>query len=265
MQPDHGPEPVRSPLLDAATKGAPIRHGYFGRAGGVSEGLYRGLNVGIGSNDDPAHVRENRARVAGWFELPVDRLATLHQIHSPDIHVATRENYGTRPRADGIVTRHPGILLGVLTADCGPVLFVDAEAGVIGACHAGWRGAFAGVLENTIAAMEGLGASRARISACLGPSISQANYEVGPEFLDRFIDADASNADWFVPSDKKGHAMFDLRGYTVARLQAAGVLAEMIDACTYADEAAWFSYRRSTHLNEPDYGRQISAIALMEK
>lgn len=264
MPETRGPEPVRSALLDAATKAAPISHGYFSRRGGVSEGVYRGLNVGIGSNDDRERVMENRARVAGWFALAADRLVTMHQVHSPDIHVATRANRGERPKCDGVVTNEPGIVLGVLSADCGPILFADAGAGVIGAAHAGWRGAFDGVAENTIAAMETLGADRSRIVACLGPSISQANYEVGPEFVEKFLAADAGNARWFASSERPGHAMFDLRGMTVARLLAAGIEAEMIDACTYADEDLWFSYRRTTHRGEPDYGRQISAIAIRE-
>ena len=263
MQTDRGPEPVRSPLLDAATEASSIRHGFFSRTGGISEGIYRGLNVGLGSDDDQEKVRENRARVAGWFGLESDRLATLHQVHSADIHVATAENRAERPKCDGVVTNEPGIVLGVLTADCGPVLFCDAQNGVIGAAHAGWRGAFDSVLENTVAAMETLGADRAKIVACLGPSISQDNYEVGPEFIGRALTVSKDNDRWFVPSERDGHAMFDLRGMTVDRLGKSGIRAAMIDACTYADEEAWFSYRRTTHRGEPDYGRQISAIAIL--
>jgi polyphenol oxidase len=264
MNSDRGPDPVRSPLLDAAAEGSGIRHGFFSREGGVSDGIYRGLNVGLGSDDDPSNVLENRARVAAWFGLGPDRLATLHQIHSADVHVATTDNPGERPKCDGVVTRQPGLILGVLTADCGPILFCDAENGVIGAAHAGWRGAFDGVLENTIARMEELGADRSKIVACLGPSISQDNYEVGPEFIGRALTADKANERWFVPSVRGGHAMFDLRGMTIHRLEKAGIRAAMIDACTYADEEAWFSYRRTTHRGEPDYGRQISAIAIMD-
>jgi purine-nucleoside/S-methyl-5'-thioadenosine phosphorylase / adenosine deaminase len=262
MVSDREPQPVQSPLLDAVSEGSSIRHGFFSRDGGVSEGIYSGLNVGLGSDDDPERVKENRARVAAWFGLAPDRLATLHQVHSADVHVATAENVGERPRCDGVVTREPGIILGVLAADCGPVLFCDAENGVIGAAHAGWRGAFDGVLENTVAKMEELGADRTKIVACLGPSISQKNYEVGPEFIGRAITADKANERWFVPSERDGHAMFDLRGMTVDRLDKAGIRAAMIDACTYADEEAWFSYRRTTHRGEPDYGRQMSAIAI---
>jgi YfiH family protein len=260
----HGPKPVRSTMLDGASGDGRIAHGFFSRAGGVSAGIYRGLNVGLGSADDPAHVMENRARVSGWFAQGPDRLVTVHQVHSPDVHVATPDNAAGRPKADAIVTRTPGLVIGVLTADCGPVLFSDAEAGVIGAAHAGWRGAFDGVLENTVAAMQRLGAVRTRITAVLGPSISQANYEVGPEFVDRFIARDAGHETYFKPSDKPGHSMFDLRQLTLDRLRASGLQADMVSDCTYADEDAWFSYRRATHRNEPDYGRQISAITIKE-
>ncbi|MBW3096100.1 peptidoglycan editing factor PgeF [Pseudohoeflea coraliihabitans] len=262
--PAREPEPVRSPLLDRTCHGTAIRHGYFSRRGGVSDGLYHSLNVGLGSSDSPHHVAANRARVATCFGLAVDRLATVHQIHSPDVHVITRANVADRPKGDAMVTREPGLLLGVLTADCGPVLFADPVAGVIAAAHAGWRGALDGVLENTIAVMQDQGAERSRIVACLGPSISQANYEVGPEFMQRFLDADADNAAYFAPSPRAGHALFDLRGMTIARLRRAGVSAELVDSCTYADETRWFSYRRATHRNEADYGRQMAAIALME-
>lgn len=259
-----GPEPVRSALLDETSDGGRIAHGFFSRAGGVSSGLYEGLNVGLGSNDDRAHVTENRQRVSRWFGADADHLVTVHQIHSPNVHVATRDNAADRPRADAIVTDTPGLVIGVLTADCGPVLFADAEAGIIGAAHAGWRGAFDGVLENTVAAMERLGAVRGRISAVLGPSISQDNYEVGPEFVGRFVTRDPAHAAYFAESDKPGHALFDLRRFTLDRLAAAGLKADMTPHCTYADEQAWYSYRRATHRNEPDYGRQISAIAIKE-
>lgn len=260
----HTPNPVRSTLLDEVSAGSGISHGFFSRSGGVSEGLYRGLNVGLGSNDHRAHVLENRARVSRWFDLQADRLVTVHQVHSPRVHIATTDNREQRPEADALVSRTPGLAIGVLTADCGPVLFADPEAGVIGAAHAGWRGAFDGVLESTVAAMQGLGARPDRIAAVLGPSISQANYEVGPEFVDRFIRNDPAHASYFLASPKPGHAMFDLRQFTLDRLRAAGLKADMLADCTYADEEAWFSYRRSTHRNEPDYGRQISAIAIKE-
>ncbi|MDL2397359.1 peptidoglycan editing factor PgeF [Rhizobium mayense] len=257
------PTPIESTLLSAA-KSAGIRHGYFSRDGGVSEGLYRGLNVGLGSNDNREHVQENRRRVAAWFGLPPERLATVHQVHSPDVIAVDAGYDGTRPQADAMVTATPGIALGVLAADCGPILFADPENRVIGAAHAGWKGALTGVLENTIEAMIALGAERAKIIACLGPSISQASYEVGPEFVDRFVTYDPDYAKYFIPSERVGHAMFDLPGLTIERLRKAGATAENLDLCTYPHPDRFFSYRRATHAKEPDYGRQISAIAIEE-
>jgi len=257
------PSPLQSPLLNenAATG---IAHGFFTRAGGVSEGLYAGLNVGLGSYDEPERIRENRSRVAGWFGAGPSDLATLYQVHSPDVVTINEVGDGERPTADGHVTATPGVILGVLTADCGPILFADPDARVIGAAHAGWKGAFDGVLENTIAAMETLGARRENITASLGPSISKTNYEVGPEFHARFVERNAGWARFFTPSAKPGHFMFDLPGLTISRLEQAGVRAENLDVCTYADEQRFFSYRRTTHRNEPDYGRQISAIMIRE-
>ncbi|MCT8991169.1 peptidoglycan editing factor PgeF [Chelativorans sp. SCAU2101] len=257
------PEPVRSPLLETARANG-IRHGFFTRAGGVSEGIFRGLNVGLGSSDSAEAVAENRRRAAAWMNVATDRLITLHQCHSADVVIVEAPFPGTRPRADAMVTRLPGLALGVLTADCGPVLFADAEARVIGAAHAGWRGAFSGVLENTIAAMERLGAARERIVAVLGPSISGENYEVGPEFVERFTATDRENARYFRPSARPDHAMFDLPAYTLDRLARAGVRAASTGHCTYADTENFYSYRRATHRGEPDYGRQISAISLEE-
>lgn len=259
----HRPSPLQSPTL-AALAGSRIVHGFFTRQGGVSEGLYEGLNVGLGSEDDPGRIRENRRRVADWFGGDFDRLATLYQIHSPDVIVVDGPVAGDRPKADGQVTATPGVILGVLTADCGPVLFADTAAGVIGAAHAGWKGALEGVLENTITSMERLGAQRENIVASLGPSISQRNYEVGPEFHERFVERDVDCARFFAPSGKEGHYLFDLPNLTVSRLAAAGVKAENLDICTYAEEDRFFSYRRTTHRKEPDYGRQISAIMLRE-
>lgn len=257
------PAPLQSPAL-AELSDSGIAHGFFTREGGVSEGLYAGLNVGIGSNDEPDKVRENRSRVAGWFGEDLEKLASLYQIHSPDVVVVDGPASGERPKADAQVTATAGVILGVLTADCGPVLFADAEARVIGAAHAGWKGAFDGVLENTISAMEALGARRENIVASLGPSIAQRNYEVGPEFHERFLTRNPDWARFFAPSDKEGHHLFDLPNLTVSRLHAAGVRAENLDVCTYADEDRFFSYRRTTHRKEPDYGRQISAIMLRE-
>ncbi|OHV82484.1 peptidoglycan editing factor PgeF [Ensifer sp. LCM 4579] len=263
MQDDASLSPVQSPLL-GATAGREVTHGFFTRQGGVSEGIYRGLNVGLGSNDDRARVGENRARVARWFDAEPQRLATVHQIHSPDAIVVDASFDGTRPDADALVTATPGIVLGVLSADCGPVLFADPEARIIGAAHAGWKGTLGGVVESTIAAMVSLGARRERIVACLGPSISRQHYEVGPEFVEHFLAADARHASFFSPSGRNGHAMFDLPGLTIEKLTEAGVTAENLDLCTYADEGRFFSYRRTTHRQEPDYGRQISAICLRE-
>jgi YfiH family protein len=258
------PAPLCAPALEELAAKS-VKHGFFTRAGGVSGGIYAGLNVGLGSSDDRENVQANRARVAEWLGIPLTHLATLHQIHSPAV-VTLREPPGAeRPRADALVTDRPGLALGILTADCGPVLFADAEKGVIGAAHAGWKGAFGGVLEETITAMEALGARRDRIMAVLGPSISQKNYEVGPEFVGRFEEADKANGRYFVPSARPGHALFDLNAYTVDRLRAAGVEATCLDRCTYGEEENFFSYRRSVHRREPDYGRQISAILLEER
>jgi YfiH family protein len=255
------PDPLRSPLLEKA-KAQGIRHGYFTRIGGVSKGIYRGLNIGTGSADDQTLVQENRRRVAQWMGVPSNHLLTAYQIHSPDVIVAREPFLGERPKADAIVTDRPGIAVGASTADCGPVLFTDSETRVIGAAHAGWKGAFTGVLENTITAMEGLGAKRENIVAVLGPSIGPANYEVGPEFIERFTSIDAENSRYFAPSGKAGHSLFDLNTYTVDRLRKAGVVAECLGRCTYAEENLFYSYRRTTHRKEADYGRQVSAIVL---
>ena len=249
-------------LLLASVPG--IRHAFFTRAGGVSSGIYAGLNGGLGSKDEPEHVQENRRRMAAVLEVPVEKLLTLHQVHSPDVIVAT-EPWPTmvRPKGDAMVTKVPGIALGVTAADCGPVLMVDPKARVIGAAHAGWKGALAGVVESTIDAMEGQGASRDDIIVGLGPMLRQRNYEVGLEFVARFEEADADNARFFSSASRQGHAMFDLPGYIHARLQRAGVLmVDDIDLCTYADEDSFFSYRRSTHRKEDDYGRHVHAIVL---
>jgi len=240
-----------------------IRHGFFTRAGGVSEGIYASLNGGIGSNDSRANVDENRARMAKALAVKPERLLSCYQIHSPKV-VEAREpwTYKTRPHADAIVTREAALAIGVSTADCGPVLFADPHARVIGAAHAGWRGAFGGVLEATVEAMEKLGASRSRIVAAAGPMIHQPNYEVGPELVEKFVAAEADNARYFAPG-KPGHAMFDLPGYVVARLKRLKLAAiENLGLCTYADPDRFYSFRRTTHRGEPDYGRHVNAIAL---
>jgi len=242
---------------------AGIRHAFFTREGGVSGGFYASLNGGIGSRDLPAHVADNRARMAAALGLEPHRLLTAHQIHSPQVAVAhTPWTIEDRPRADAIVTRTEGLAIGVTAADCGPILFVDPNARVIGAAHAGWKGALTGVVESTVDAMEKLGAERSGIVAAIGPLIRQHSYEVGHEFVERFVEADAENGLFFVPAARENHSMFDLAGFIRTRLENAGVL--MIDDIgldTYSDER-FFSYRRSVHRSEPDYGRHVHAIVL---
>jgi YfiH family protein len=253
-------------MLQAASLSglAGVRHAFFTRDGGVSRGIYESLNGGVGSKDARDHVDENRARMARALGVAPDRLLTPYQIHSPEVVVAEHPwTAEARPRADAVVTRVPELAIGVSTADCGPLLFADAQAGVIGAAHAGWRGAAGGVIEATVAAMERLGADRSRIVAALGPTIRQPNYEVGPEFVDRLLADDAANARFFAPSRREGHAMFDLPGYIGHRTRDAGLAKfEDLERCTYAEPERFFSYRRATHRGEPDYGRHINAIAL---
>ena len=240
-----------------------VRHAFFSREGGVSGGIYQSLNAGIGSKDDASNVAEHRRRMAEALGVEPRRLLTAYQIHSPDVAVATGPwDSASRPRADAIVTATENLAIGVTAADCGPVLFVDPNARVIGAAHAGWKGALAGVLEKTVEAMEQLGAERAGIVAAIGPLIRQHSYEVGHEFVARFIEADANNARFFIPASRDNHAMFDLAGFISMRLENAGVL--MIDDTgidTYSDQR-FFSYRRSVHRREPDYGRHVHAIVL---
>jgi hypothetical protein len=241
-----------------------VAHGFFTREGGHSTGLYASLNCGLGSGDDIAAVDKNRAIVSELLGVSPEHLLTVHQHHSADVQVVSKPwPQAERPKADAMVTRERGIALGVLTADCGPVLFADAGAGVIGAAHAGWKGALGGVTDQTIAAMENLGASRVNIVAVIGPTISKGAYEVGPEFPARFLDASKENSVFFRPSGREGRAMFDLPGYLAMRLKAAGLGSVVnLDVCTFADQARFFSYRRTTHRRERDYGRQISAIVL---
>lgn len=241
---------------------AGCRHGFFTRRGGASSGIYAGLNCGPGSCDQREAVALNRARVAVSVEVPPERLLSLHQVHSAEVAVAGPEGWTERPRADAAVSASPGVALGILTADCAPVLFLDREAGVIGAAHAGWRGALDGVLEATLAAMERLGARAGSVRAAVGPTISQRAYEVGPEFFDRFRDEEAGYERFFVPG-QGDRLRFDLPGFVVARLRASGVAeAAWVGACTYSEPERFFSYRRSTHAGEPDYGRLISVIRL---
>ncbi|GJD90768.1 MULTISPECIES: peptidoglycan editing factor PgeF [Methylobacterium] len=242
---------------------AAIRHAFFTRQGGVSEGIYASLNGGTGSSDVPERVSENRARMCAQLGLPDDRLVGLYQVHSAAV-VTVEAPFAERPRADAMVTRVPGLALGIATADCGPILFADPENGVVGAAHAGWKGALTGIVGATVAAMERLGAERRSIVAVLGPTIEQPSYEVGPDFVARFT-AEAPGMERFLgPAERPGHARFDLPGFILARLAEAGIgEAAALRLCTYADPDRFYSFRRTTHRGEPDYGRLISAIALL--
>ena len=256
------PEPIRSAVLDAPAAAPGISHGFFTRAGGVSGGLYAGLNCGPGSADDPAAVGENRDRVRA--HLGAADLVTAYQVHSPDVVVVRAPwDQADAPKCDGLVTTRPGLAIGVLTADCVPVLFADSGAGVIGAAHAGWKGAIGGVLETTVYAMTGAGAELSNIRAAIGPAICQESYEVGPEFRDRFLSESQGNDAFFRASDRDGHFLFDLAGYVQMVLDGLGLGAvDRLDHDTRTDQARFFSYRRATLAGEDDYGRQISAIAL---
>jgi YfiH family protein len=240
-----------------------VAHGFFTRQGGVSEGIFASLNCGWGSQDNLEHVRENRARVAQKLGTEPARLLSIHQIHSAHT-IVVEEPWGEpRPQADAMVTRTPGLALGILTADCAPVLLADAQARVVGAAHAGWKGAKGGVLEAVVQAMEELGAVRSRIRATVGPAISQASYEVGPEFEAAFIADDPSHQQYFRASPA-GRPHFDLPAYCLARLKDERVgEASVLSTCTYENESLFFSFRRSTHRYETDYGRQISAILVL--
>ncbi|MGN6269605.1 MAG: peptidoglycan editing factor PgeF [Sphingomonas sp.] len=249
-------EVIRAAALDG------IPHGFLGRKGGVSIGTYAGLNVGTGSDDDPETIAANR-RLATEAVLPGAALATLYQVHSADALVVRKAVGGSlRPPGDALVTDRPGLALGILTADCAPVLLADARAGVVAAAHAGWKGALAGVTDSTIAAMESLGARRERIHAAIGPCIARASYEVDLAFVRRFEAADPANERFFT-AGRADHAQFDLEAYAAHRLAAAGVArVEALGLDTYADEPRFYSYRRATHRGEPNYGRQIAIIGL---
>jgi YfiH family protein len=239
-----------------------VRHGFFTRRGGVSSGIYASLNCGPGSRDAAGNVVQNRARVAELLGVEPDRLLTLFQKHSADTVVADKP-WKAAPEADAIVTSKPGLAIGILTADCAPVLFCDAGAGVIGAAHAGWRGALSGIVEATVKAMKKLGAKPERIVAAIGPSISQKAYEVGAEFVQEFVAIEPDSAGFFITDEGSGEPHFDLVGYVGERLARAGVgTVADLGLCTYCEETRLFSYRRSQHHGEDDYGRQISAIVL---
>ena len=252
-------------MIDATT--TPLlsgtRHGFLGRRGGVSTGLVAGLNVGLGSGDDPAAIAENRRRAADAV-APGAALVTVYQVHSADVVTVTAPfPDDARPPADAMVTATPGLLLGILTADCAPVLFADTEAGVIGAAHAGWKGAIGGVTDATIEAMEKLGAKRDRIAAAIGPCIARASYEVDAGFLSRFTDADPANERFFADGKRRDHVQFDLEAYVAHRLAAAGIMrVAALGLDTYSLADRYYSFRRATHAGDPDYGRQISLIAL---
>ena len=250
-------EVVTSSLLQGT------RHGFLGRRGGVSTGLVAGLNVGLGSADDSTAVAENRRRALAAV-APGAALVSVYQVHSADVVTATAPFAdNARPHADALVTDRPGLALAIVTADCAPVLFADVGAGVVGAAHAGWKGALAGVTDATIAAMEALGARRDRIAAAIGPCIARASYEVDAGFETRFCAEDASNERFFTSGQRSGHAQFDLEAYVAHRLAAAGVRrVEALGLDTYADPTRFYSFRRATHAGEPDYGRQMSVIAL---
>lgn len=252
---------LEAPALSAHPS---VRHAFFTREGGVSEGVYASRNGGLGSGDRQPAIAENRARMCADLGLPADAMASLYQVHSAEVvTVEAPFPLDARPRADAMVTRVPGVALGIATADCGPILFADAGAGVVGAAHAGWKGALGGVVEATVAAMERLGAERTRIVAVLGPTIAQPSYEVGADLLARFRTEAPGSERFFAEGARPGHAQFDLPGFILARLAEARIGgATSLDLCTYADEARFYSFRRTTHRNEPDYGRMISAIAL---
>ncbi len=241
-----------------------VAHGFFTRQGGISRGIYASLNCGPGSRDDAASVQENRARVAEILGAEPTRLLSLSQKHTATAVIATAPwEAGKMPDADAVVTATPGLAIGVLTADCAPVLFCDAEAGVVGAAHAGWRGALSGIVEATVEAMTTLGASPERIVAVIGPAISQKAYEVGADYVERFLAEESGSAAFFATDEGSGEPHFDLPGYVGERLKRAGVgTISDLGLCTYCDESRLFSYRRSQHHGEDDYGRQISAILL---
>ena len=228
----------------------------------MSTGLYAGLNMGIGSSDDPAAVRENRSKAARYLGLPDRDITTPWQVHSAEAVIVTEPFAAERPRADGIVTKTPGLAIGVVTADCGPILFADGRAGVIGAAHAGWRGAAGGVIEATIAAMERCGAHRDDIVAVLGPTITQVNYEVGTDMRDAVLKETPDAGRFFAPGIADDKTQFDLPGFILARFAAAGVAGSFVGRCTYGEEDLFFSFRRATHRGEADYGRQLAAIAI---
>lgn len=250
-----------SPFTHPSLTSPRLIHGFFGRAGGISAGLYAGLNCGTGSHDDQAHVNENRARAAQSLGLMPDKLCTLHQVHSSRAVIVDAPLTGAPPQADALVTKTAGVALGILTADCAPVLLADMAAGVVGAAHAGWKGAAGGVVAAAVAAMETLGASRSNITAVIGPCIAQLSYEVGAEFIERFSPVNQQR--FFIPGDRDGFHHFDLAAYVAQTALTEGLQrVAIVTMDTYGNPDGFFSYRRATLNGEPDYGRQISVIAL---
>ncbi|VEJ45684.1 peptidoglycan editing factor PgeF [Bartonella vinsonii] len=239
-----------------------IKHGFFTRQGGVSQSFYQSLNVGKSSNDQPEHIAQNRLLIADYFGVDVQDLVTVNQIHSCDVIVVDQAFIDVPPKADALVTTTQGLLIGILTADCGPVLFADPQAGVIAAAHAGWRGSLNGIIEKTISVMEEQGAKRQSITAVLGPCIGPCHYEVTSEFYNQFIDCHSKFEKYFLKTDNVNHLRFNLWAFIMEQLKEAGIHASCVELCTYQDEQRFFSYRRAIHRNEPDYGRQISAIIL---
>lgn len=252
---------IKAGALDAVSG---VRHGFFTRQGGVSNGIYASLNGGLGSRDDARAVAENRRRAVARLGLGDAPLCTVHQCHGADcITVEAPWKRQAAPRADAMATDRPGVVLGVLSADCAPVIFADREARVIAIAHAGWKGALGGVIEAAVDAMTGLGAQRGNIAAAIGPSIGPQSYEVGAEFQAEFMAADAANDGYFSPASRAGHHLFDLAGYAAGRLQALGLgVVENLASDTYADAQRFFSYRRACHNGEGDYGRLLSLVAL---
>ncbi|MBL4665936.1 MAG: peptidoglycan editing factor PgeF [Sneathiella sp.] len=251
---------ITSPVLDNTH----AKHAFFTRENGVSDGIYKGLNCGAGSNDKPENVKENKRRAAKILGVSLEKLATVHQVHSADVITVDNDTtLETRVKADAMVSKTPGIALGILTADCVPILFVDPSNKVIGAAHSGWKGSVANIGANVIDAMIDLGAQRENICAAIGPAIQQSSYEVGPEFNAPFLELDAENRRFFKPSARHGHHMFDLTGFVKQQLETENIHAvDLIDRDTCSDDHLFFSYRRMTHMKEADYGRQLSAITL---
>ncbi|EJF89186.1 peptidoglycan editing factor PgeF [Bartonella tamiae] len=239
-----------------------VHHGFFTRQGGVSDGIFNSLNVGLGSNDNRDNILKNRERITNFFHLKPQNLVTPYQIHSNKVHIIDSSNIAKQLEGDGLITLEKGIAIGILTADCGPILFADPNKKIIACAHAGWRGALNGIIENTIQNMEKLGSKRANIIAILGPCIGPKNYEINEEFRQNFLEERTTNTKFFVGTSSPTHYLFNLWAFILERLKEAGVQAECVEMCTYEDETRFYSYRRKTHRNESDYGRQMSVIML---